>query len=258
MQDLGNTFIVDEQPVVTADSVGRAVAAEAPPVLTFPDNPVADPSLGVNTLEVAAAGVIFEPETPARNLYLVQTGQVRLYQVGPDNSGRLVEILGPGDWFGTAALANPGRQGYGTRAVAVTGAVVSEVPAERWLDLLERQPRLAGEWVRKLAGKLEAARADAACLVFNDCNQRLIRALLHLSRTAAAAPHAEGVVLRITHQQLAQAVGAARETISLALTQLRQRNVLRTGRNQLFFNPEVLEKVTNGRRQEVYPNEQVA
>ena len=48
------------------------------------------------------------------------------------------------------------------------------------------------------------------------------------------------MVLRITHQQLAQAVGAARETISLALTQLRQRELLRTGRNQLFFNPDVL------------------
>ena len=86
------------------------------------------------------------------------------------------------------------------------------------------------------------AREDAACLVFDDCNQRLIKTLLQFSRTAAATPHPEGVVLRITHQQLAQAVGAARETVSLALTQLRQQNLLRTGRNQLFFNPEVLEK----------------
>jgi CRP-like cAMP-binding protein len=37
------------------------------------------------------------------------------------------------------------------------------------------------------------------------------------------------VILWMTHEQLAQAVGAARETVSLALTQLRQANVLRTG-----------------------------
>ena len=65
-------------------------------------------------------------------------------------------------------------------------------------------------------------------------------------------------MLRITHQQLAQAVGAARETISLALTQLRQQKLLRTGRNQLFFNPEVLEKFS--RRGDAIPatDEQVA
>lgn len=79
--------------------------------------------------------------------------------------------------------------------------------------------------------------------MFDDCNQRLIDTLVRFSRSAAATPQGDGgVVLRITHQQLAQAVGAARETISLALTQLRQRNLLRTGRNRLFFKPEALQQ----------------
>ena len=49
------------------------------------------------------------------------------------------------------------------------------------------------------------------------------------------------MALRCCHQQLAQAIGAARETVSLALTQLRQRNLLRTGRNRLSFIPGALE-----------------
>jgi CRP-like cAMP-binding protein len=48
-------------------------------------------------------------------------------------------------------------------------------------------------------------------------------------------------VLRITHKQLAQAVGAARETISVCLTELRLKNLIRTGRNQLIFDPEQLQ-----------------
>ena len=66
------------------------------------------------------------------------------------------------------------------------------------------------------------------------------------------------MVLRITHQQLAQAVGVARETVSLALTQLRQRNLLRTGRNQLFFNPDVLEKFSRRGEALATTGEQVA
>jgi CRP/FNR family transcriptional regulator len=220
------------------------------------DELLSQPSLEARQVEATTGTVLFEPSTPARHVYFVNSGQVRVYQPGPDNSARLLEILGPGDWFGVAALA--GSPTYGNRAVAVSSVVVTEVPAEKWLDLLSRTPAIATEWVGRLAGKLVAAREDAACLVFDDCNQRLIKTLLQFSRTAAATAHPEGVVLRITHQQLAQAVGAARETISLALTQLRQQKLLRTGRNQLFFNPDVLEKFSRREAALAASDEQVA
>lgn len=208
-------------------------------VVTFAEL-VGDPSLGARLIEVGAGTAFHEPASSARNVYFIQTGQVRVYQVGPgaEPAVRLLEILGPGDWFGVAALTRAPE--YGTRAVAMTGCTVSEIPAEKLLAA--RQPALAAELVAQLADKLQKAYRDAACLVFDDCNSRLIKTLVQFSRSAAASPREDGVVLRITHQQLAQAVGAARETISLALTQLRQQNLLRTGRNQLFFNPEVLEQ----------------
>ena len=222
------------------------------------------PSLGARTLEVTSGRVLFEADTPAQHLYFIQSGQVRVYQPGPDGSTRLVEILGAGDWCGAAARA--GEPSHGNRAVAVTAAAVVEVKADRWLAILAEQPAVATQWISTLATKLQAARADAACLMFDDCNSRLVRTLLHFSRTSAASPAEDGgVVLRITHQQLAQAVGAARETVSLALTQLRQRNLLRTGRNQLFFDPRALESFgrhangsANGKNGHVVRDEQLA
>jgi len=44
-------------------------------------------------------------------------------------------------------------------------------------------------------------------------------------------------------------VGVARETISLALAQLRRRTLLRTGRNQLTFQPQALRE-SNGKKPE--------
>ena len=63
---------------------------------------------------------------------------------------------------------------------------------------------------------------------------------LRFSSSAAATTQGTDVVLHLTHEQLAQAVGAARETISLALTEMRHRNLVRTGRNRLIFNREAL------------------
>jgi CRP/FNR family transcriptional regulator len=201
----------------------------------------ANPGLGGRRMNVADNSTVFEPHTSPDELYFIESGQVRLYQLGPDGSMRLSEILGPGDWFGIAALARAGT--YGTRAVTVTTSVLWTLAAEQLFDLLRQEPDVAVELIGQLADRLETANEDAARLMFDDCNQRLINTLVRFSRTAAATPLGDGgVVLRITHQQLAQAVGAARETISLALTQLRQRNLLRTGRNRLFFKPEALQQ----------------
>jgi CRP-like cAMP-binding protein len=214
----------------------HAIEPESEPVENSPlASFLQNPALGAKQLSVAAGTALYQPSDPATHLYFIHRGQVRTYRIGDAESGRLLDILGPGDWCGEAALGQQSE--YGERTVAVVASVVWEIPAGRLRDLLSQEPALAAELVKQLAGKLSAAREDAAELVFQDCHERLLRTLVRFSHSAAASPHPEGVVLRITHHQLAQAVGVARETVSLALTQLRQQKLLRTGRNQLMFNP---------------------
>jgi len=217
-----------------------------PPVASIFSELVANPNLGARRMSIAPGTVLYEPHAGASNLYFIHRGQIRTYHVGHDNEGRLIDILGPDAWFGEASLAK--QTTYGEQAIAVVPSVVSEIPAERFLSLLIQQPRAAIEVYRQLAAKLTAAREDAAGLVFDDCHSRLLKALVRFSHSAAASPHGDGVVLRITHEQLAQAIGVARETVSLALTQLRQQNLLRTGRNQLMFNPDALRTFTRSQR----------
>jgi len=197
-----------------------------------------DPSVGPKRTTYDAGVSIFEPHDSAGSVFYVHRGQIRVFQVGPNDEERLVEILGPDDWFGTASLARLAT--YGTRAIAVSNAIVTEVRAQRLLDAMLHKPAAMAELLRQLAVRLHAARDESANLIFHDCNDRLVDTLLRFSNTAAASKSDQGVVLRITHQQLAQAVGVARETVSLALTQLRQKHLLQTGRNQLTFNPETL------------------
>lgn len=202
-----------------------------------------DPQVSSQTLSLDVGQVIFQHDTPAEHVYILQRGEVRLYSVGPEGATRLVNIIGPGEWFGASALAR--LPAYGMRAVAVTASVVIQARADRFLDVLSRNPEAMVDLSRELAAKLMNVTHQASSLVFDDCNQRLINTLVRFSQSAASSRRDDGVVLRITHDQLAQAVGVARETVSLALTQLRQRNLLRTGRNQLVFNPDALIRFNN-------------
>jgi CRP/FNR family transcriptional regulator len=197
-----------------------------------------EPGVQAHRIVVPAKAAIYQPGDPARNLYYIHEGQVRTYQVAPSGSRRLIEILGADGWCGAAALARS--EHYGETAETVVPTQLSIVAVDRLFAHLAGDPAASAELIRQLARKLSSFREDAGGLVFEDCNHRLVRTLVHLSESPAATPSPEGVVVRITHQQLAQKVGVARETVSLALAQLRRRNLLRTGRNQLIFRPQTL------------------
>jgi CRP/FNR family transcriptional regulator len=188
--------------------------------------------------EIPGPQTLYQPHERADHAFFLESGQVRIYQTGTGGLERLADILGRESWFGISALAQ--LPTYGSRAEVVSRSVVWMVPAVRLLQRMFTESEVAASLVSQLAGRLRAAHDAAARLMFEDTNQRLLRTLVEFSKTSAATPHEDGVLLRITHQQLAQAVGAARETVSLALTQLRQRSLLRTGRNRLMFNPIAL------------------
>jgi len=204
------------------------------------------PALGAQRLEFSERSVIYESRTPAGRLYYIESGQVRTHEPSENESARLLQILGPGDWFGEEALAPASV--HSTRAVAASAVTVSAVLAEKLIELLAREPKIGVELIRQLASRLQSAREDASRFVFDDCGVRLVKALLRFSATAAATPQDGGaVMLRITHRQLAEAVGAARETVSLALTQLRHQNLLRTGRNRVVFHIEAMKAFADGK-----------
>jgi CRP-like cAMP-binding protein len=182
--------------------------------------------------------VVFDQGSHAEHVYCIHRGQVRLFQTGPDGEERLVEILGPNQWFGCGALSD--RATHVTRAVAASNGQLSKVSAAKLLEHVASNPEAAAQLIRTLARNVQIAREEAGKLQFQDCNSRLIDAMIRFSYSAAATVHGSDVTLHLTHAQLAQAVGAARETISLALTEMRQRNLVQTGRNRLLFNRDAL------------------
>lgn len=198
----------------------------------------AQSGVGAEGIEVVRGSTIYAQGAGAEHIYYIHHGQVRLYQIAPDGEERLVEILGAGQWFGCGSLSE--KAVYMTQAVAASDAQLSRAHAAALLTHAVANPAAATQLIRHLANQVQSARQEAARLQFEDCHSRLVNAMLRFSDSAAATQQGDEVVLHMTHEQLAQAVGAARETVSLALTELRRQNVVRTGRNRLMFNRAAL------------------
>ena len=208
---------------------------------------LADPALGAVREAVKPGAMLFDMETPADEMFFIHRGQVRLLHLNPDPAregpaARLVDVLGPGQWVGLAAVA--GRPRHGARAQTQGQTVVSRFRGDRLLRVLAARPAALAAFTRELAGRLHEARIEADSFVFDDCGRRLLGALLRLGEGAAARRDADGrVVLHVTHQQLAHCVGVARETVSLALGDLRRVGVVETGRNRVSFDPAAVHRL---------------
>src|SRR5207244_3045801 len=70
-----------------------------------------NPALAAKRITIAPGKVLYGPSSEARSLFFVHRGQIRTYRIDDQANGRLLEILGPDDWCGEAALARQPQYG---------------------------------------------------------------------------------------------------------------------------------------------------
>ncbi len=176
--------------------------------------------------ELSRGGVLFHEGEPGDRLYVITAGKIKLGRTAPDGRENLLAVLGPGEMFGELSLFDPGPRSATVTAVTDTSFFsLSHDDLLRWLD---GRPGVANGLLSQLASRLRRANDVVADLVFSDVPGRVAKALLDLAdrfgRTADDGVH---VHHDLTQEELAQLVGASRETVNKALADFASRGWLR-------------------------------
>jgi CRP/FNR family transcriptional regulator, cyclic AMP receptor protein len=178
-------------------------------------------------VEVARGGVLFNEGDPGDRLYVINSGKIKLGATSGDGRETLLAILGPGEMFGELSFFDPGPRN--ATAVALTDASllgVGHLDLEPWLT---GRPEVAASLLGALARRLRRTNEAMADLVFSDVPGRVAKALLELAGKFGV-PNPDGsthVVHDLTQEELAQLVGASRETVNKALADFQNRGWLR-------------------------------
>jgi CRP/FNR family transcriptional regulator len=146
--------------------------------------------------------VLYYEGHPADALWIVRSGQVRLYKSSGDGSLTTLDLLAKGEAFG--ALSALESEAYPTSAEAVTDGSAWCLPRASFVRLLEQEPRLAVEVLRILSRRLRDAQERLRSLAHDPAPARLAAALL---RAADAAGDAH-----VTRRALAEEAGTSVET----------------------------------------------
>jgi CRP/FNR family transcriptional regulator len=175
-------------------------------------------------------------------LYVVLDGKIKLTRAAVDGRENLWSVLGPGEMFGELSLFDPRPRTSTASAVTdVTLAALAHDALRPWL--LER-PEVSMHMLQALAQRLRRANDVVADLVFTDVPGRVAKNLLDLADRFGEQER-EGLHVHhdLTQEELAQLVGASRETVNKALADFAARGWLQiSARSVLILDPERLRK----------------
>ncbi|GGR71049.1 Crp/Fnr family transcriptional regulator [Nocardioides luteus] len=161
--------------------------------------------------------VLFHEGDAADRLYAVTSGKVKLSRASSTGQDSVLAILGPGQVFGELSLFDPGLRS--STVTAVTDQVeLASLSHDDLLTWLDGRPSVTRGLLALLSGRLRKANDVIGDLVFADAPRRVAKALLDLAERFGQETD-EGLRVRhdLTQEELAQLVGAARETVNKAL-----------------------------------------
>lgn len=182
--------------------------------------------------------MISTPGERHQQLWVVHKGTARISAIAPGNSdGHLtVELAGPREFFADAS--SDGEQHTIEEIDAMSDVIAYAAPIEHIAAHCARFPRFASNLLILLEGKLERMRKLAAGLAHDPVALRLRELLIELLDEYGHPTMSGGMVInqRLTQGDLAQMVGASRQVVSSALTELHNEGIIEIQKRRIFVH----------------------
>ena len=180
--------------------------------------------------------ILFQGD-PGDSLYVLRQGRAKVVLIGEDGREVILGVLEPGAHFGELALIDD--QPRSAHVIAMEDSQLLILRREDFRRRVEANPSVAWALLTELSRRLRRADQKIGGLVLLDVPGRISRLLLDLS-----AESSNGTIDKpLTHQTIAQMIGASRETVSRAMKEFQQEGLIRVERRRIAVaNRDALEK----------------
>ncbi len=187
--------------------------------------------------------ILFLEGKPCERIFIVRSGRVKLYRTASSGREQILETLGPGD----TCACNPGSSTWccASTAEAVSPSVVWYLSRDDYVRMIQTNSRLARTLNQLFAERLRTFSSLIEEVSLKDVKKRVVKFLLDMLQERANK-ETTGKVLFIpfTREEIAQRVGAARETIARNLYQLKRSKLIDIKPHQIVIrNKEGLGKL---------------
>ena len=191
-----------------------------------------------NVRRFEAGETVFRESDPAEQFFVILQGSVKVFVDSPDGREVVLTHLLAGDFFGEMALLEG--EARSASVTAMTDSEVVAIARDDFFAALAADFSLAKKVLQALSARLRRANEVIESLALQDVGGRLARYLLRLADESGQPP-VDGyfVVHRPTHQEIANSIGATRETVTRMLKQFEDRKLIRIKGSLVWVPSEV-------------------
>jgi cAMP-binding proteins - catabolite gene activator and regulatory subunit of cAMP-dependent protein kinases len=161
--------------------------------------------------------ILFEND-PGDSLFVVRQGRVKVVLIGEDGREVILGVLGVSEHFGELALIDD--RPRSAHVIAMDDSHLLVLRREDFRRRVESSPAVAWSLLTELSRRLRRADEKIGGLVLLDVPGRIARLLLDLAEEA----NSNTIDKPLTHQTIAQMIGASRETVSRAMKDFQDAN----------------------------------
>lgn len=183
---------------------------------------------------------LFKEKSFSRGIYIVRKGKIKIFQMNNEGKQSIVYIYKKGDYFGYRPIL--AKEPHPVSAVAMDQAVVSFIPKDLFLSLLEKSSTLANELLHTLSKEFSVWVNKMTIFSQYGVKQRVALSLLILDRVYQKQEEDnKPVLISINREDFAGFVGTAKETLVRMLRTFKDEKVIMTkGTKIIILRPKVL------------------
>ncbi len=168
----------------------------------------------------AKGAMIVTEGDPGDALFVVRSGEVKVVLIGDDGREVILNVLGIGEHFGELSLIDGRPRSAHVVVTQPVGLLVLRRADFR--RQVEQSPQVAWGLMVELSRRLRQADGTIGSLVLLDVPGRVAKVLLEHATPGEPAT----LVKQLTHQTIAQMIGASRETVSRAMAEFQEKGYL--------------------------------
>jgi CRP/FNR family cyclic AMP-dependent transcriptional regulator len=167
---------------------------------------------------IAKHKTIVEEGLTGDYMYVISSGRVKVTKLSGDGREKILEMLGPGDFFGEMALLDDDPRSASVKALS--DLKIYALSRGDFLHLLKGSSDLCLAVITELTKRLRAVDEQASSLSFQGVKERTVGLLTRLAKDECGS---EGRLSTqpLTHQQIADMIGTSRETVTRAIKGLK-------------------------------------
>lgn len=169
---------------------------------------------------------VFTQGDSASEVFYIRDGAVKLSVMSADGKEAVISLLGQDNFFGEARLLTD----HPRRLVSATTMIRSTVlrfDSQTMNSFLRDDPVFRDAFVNYLVARSQRVEEDLADQILHSIEKRLARALLRLARAEDdGSGGAARVPVTVTHELLAQMIGATRPRVSYFIKKFKKQGLL--------------------------------